>query len=84
MDGVDPDNCANVTIEDSTIRAGDDCIAIYSTQVQYSRTDKTDVCCIHACPRSLGAFVHAQAHTMALKSQHATPKAAEVSFPVEL
>ena len=31
VDGVDPENCVNVTIENSVIRAGDDCIAIYST-----------------------------------------------------
>eukprot|EP00662_Eupelagonemidae_sp_cell21_P022209 gene22209-63859_t len=30
VDGVDPDSCTNVLIEDSVIRAGDDCIAIYS------------------------------------------------------
>ena len=32
VDGVDPENCVNVTIENSVIRAGDDCIAIYSMQ----------------------------------------------------
>ena len=29
---MDPDSCVNVLIEDSLIRAGDDCIAVYSMQ----------------------------------------------------
>lgn len=32
VDGVDPDSCENVLIEDSHIRAGDDCVAVYSMQ----------------------------------------------------
>lgn len=32
VDGVDPDSCTNVLIENSVIRAGDDCIAVYSMQ----------------------------------------------------
>lgn len=31
VDGFDPDSCQNVLLEDSYIRAGDDCVAVYST-----------------------------------------------------
>ena len=32
VDGFDPDSCENVILRDSVIRAGDDCVAIYSVR----------------------------------------------------
>ena len=30
VDGCDPDSCTNVVFQNSQVRAGDDCVAIYS------------------------------------------------------
>jgi polygalacturonase len=32
VDGIDPDSCENELIENSHVRAGDDCVAVYSMQ----------------------------------------------------
>eukprot|EP00035_Acanthoeca_spectabilis_P030814 m.11086 g.11086 ORF g.11086 m.11086 type:complete len:454 (-) comp4393_c0_seq2:1599-2960(-) len=45
VDGVDPDSCTNVVIENSLIHAGDDCIAIYSNHGPTSYVTIRNVTC---------------------------------------
>jgi len=45
VDGFDPDSCDGVILRDSTIHAGDDCVAIYSSRAPTSNVLVQNVTC---------------------------------------